>query len=273
MPSDRPSLTSFFTKVCGVVSTSTNGLVVVVLDAAPRGSRAPASSRRARCRRWRCSWRGCRRPGFWATAALISNWIAPSMLLALRRDVLELALELVLLDRADLDRELHAFLDLRDLGLVDAAVEDHVVHVGDRRDRGAGVEVVGLDHREAVLDRHVDHHAGGRRGDDQRRRLALARGSRPRGRAAGSSSRCRASCLRHRVVGAELLELGVGDDALLEQRLVALELALGVVERDLRACGRRDSAWLICIASGMIVILPSGSPFFTTLRRARRRAR
>ena len=115
---------------------------------------------------------------FFATAALISNWIAPSISLPFGEMYSSLPSSVLLLDRADLDRELHALLDLRDLGLVDAALEDHVVHVGDHRDRRARVEVVGLDHREADLDRHVDHHAVDRRGDDQRRRLALRRASR-----------------------------------------------------------------------------------------------
>ena len=56
-------------------------------------------------------------------------------------------------------------MELAHIGLVDVAPEEHVRHVGHRGDRRAVVERVGLDHRVADLDRHVEDHAVDRRAD------------------------------------------------------------------------------------------------------------
>ena len=79
---------------------------------APRGSRAPASSRRARCRRSRCSSRGSRRPACASTAALISNWIAPSISLPLGAMYSSLPSSVSFSIAPTLIVELHALLDL-----------------------------------------------------------------------------------------------------------------------------------------------------------------
>ena len=74
------------------------------------------------------------------------------------RNVLQRGLQHGTLHGADGQYDGHAGVQAADVGFIDIAPEEHVAHVGDRGDRGAVVEGVGLDHRVADLDRYVEDH-------------------------------------------------------------------------------------------------------------------
>ena len=61
---------------------------------------------------------------------------------------------------ADGDVHRHAHTQFADLGLVDFALENELVHIGDFSDGGAVVHGVGLNHRAADLDGHIEDKAG-----------------------------------------------------------------------------------------------------------------
>ena len=74
------------------------------------------------------------------------------------RNVLQRGLEDGTLHGTDGQHDGHAGVQAADVGFIDIAPEEHVAHVGDRGDRGAVVEGIGLDHRVADLDRYVEDH-------------------------------------------------------------------------------------------------------------------
>ena len=81
----------------------------------------------------------------------------------LRRDIFQQGVQLDVLQCTDGEFHGHALPELAHVRLIDVAPEEHVRHVGHRGDRRAVVERVGLNHRVADLDRHVEDHAVDRR--------------------------------------------------------------------------------------------------------------
>ena len=157
-------------------------------------------------------------------------------------------------------------LHLGDVHLVQVDADDQRLQVGDGEEHRAGVERGdargdGL----AELDALVDDDAAHRRRDARHAGTRRCRRSGCRGpRRSGSASATRAACRRPGRADLEAAQRVAADEALLEERLLRREVALGVAQAKLRSCdaactSESDCAWLTSGSTSA-----STSPGFTT---------